>query len=145
MRLLPLAFFSASFLSGPLAFSAAPSPDNSLTELLDKACSEGACAEGYKVRFRQISFEASKQQATASVTLIPNRGIDYPILNEIFEAQIVQSTFAGICKIRHVASLEGIRVGDGDGNVISPDFQNALNSCLLALTDRTEKALGRSN
>lgn len=143
MRLLPLAFLSASFLSGPLAFSAVPAPTNSLTELLDKACSDGACAEGYRVHFKQISFEASRQQATASVTLLPNQGIDYPILNEMFEAQIVQASFAGICKIRHVASLESIREGDSDR--IQPEFQNALRTCLIALSERTEKALGRSN
>ena len=143
MRLLPLVFFSASFFASSLAFSAAPPPMNSLVQILDKACSDGACAEGYRIRFKQLSFEASKQQATAAVTLLPNQGIDYPILNEHFEAQIVQSSFAGICKIRHVPSLEMIREGDADA--VQPDFLESLKTCLNALAERTERALGRSN
>lgn len=128
------------FLLSP-SLKAAPAPTNTLTQILEKSCSDGSCVEGYKVKFRQISFEGSKEQATASVTLLPNQGIDYPILGDEFEAQLVQGTFAGICKIKRVPSIESIRVGDGIE--INPEFRDRLRSCLMALTERTEKALGR--
>ena len=128
-------------LSLPSALSAAPAPSNSLQQILERTCLEGVCAEGYKVHFKQISYEPHRLEATLDITLQPLQGIDYPIFTEAFEAQLVQNTFAVICKIRHVASVEGIAAGDG----VNSEFETSLKSCLSTLTERTEKALGRSH
>lgn len=142
MRLLPLAFLSMSFLSSPNAFSAEPAANESLTAILENTCSRVICAEGYNVRFRQLAFEASKQQLTAALTLMPHQGIDYPILNEMFEAQIVQKSFAGICKIRNVHSMESIL--NEENREIQNEFLNALRACIGSLADRTDQGLGRN-
>ncbi|RYZ59397.1 MAG: hypothetical protein EOP07_04115 [Proteobacteria bacterium] len=142
-----LAFFpfalsvSISLLSLSTQVNAAPAPENTLAQILEKSCNDGTCVEGYKVKFKQISFEGSKEQVTVSLTLLPNQGIDYPIIGEQFEAQLVQGTFAGICRVKQIPSIEAIRMEDGI--TVNPDFKNRLGLCLSALSQRTESALGR--
>jgi hypothetical protein len=132
---------SLSLLSLSTQVKAAPAPENTLAHILEKSCSDGSCVEGYKVKFKQISFEGSKEQVTVSLTLLPNQGIDYPIIGEQFEAQLVQGTFAGICRIKHIPSLEAIRMEDGIK--VNPEFKDRLSLCLSTLSQRTESALGR--
>lgn len=137
-----LAFaLSLSCITFSSTLSAAPAPNNTIAQLLDKSCNDGTCVEGYRIKFKQVSFEASRERATFSFALSPNQGIDYPIITEDFEAQMVQGTFAGICKIKGVPSIESILLEDGIS--VNPDLKNRLKLCLAALSERTETALGR--
>ena len=143
---LAFAGLSLSLAAVPAA-SAAPSPTNSLTQILERSCADRdvPCVEGYKVRFRDISFETNKRQATLFATLLPNVSIDYPIITERFEGQVMQSTFAVVCKLRDVDGRQGVWEGEAGSEMIKPQFKAALSSCLTALADRTEAALGHSN
>ncbi len=136
-----LAMISTSY---PSLARAAPVPHNSIQQVLEKACIDTPCAEGYRVKFKAINFEANKQQVTVFATLWPGQAIDYPIINEKYEAQLVQSSFATVCKIRGIDEVLTKQDNQDEGK-INEDFKAGLTACLTALSDRTEKALGRSN
>ena len=139
-NLLRLALSFCPF-AGPAFAEGLPSPANSLSALLDRACLNNACVEGYRIHFRQVSYEARRQEATFLLTLQANQSIDYPILTDSFEAQLTQTSFAAVCKIRQVVDFEGL----SDGETLKPEFLTTLKSCANALAGKTERALGRDN
>ncbi len=125
------------------AASAAPSVANTLQAILEKSCQAGACAEGYTVKFKQISYESSREQATLFLTLWPIQGITYPIIEDGFEAQLTQTSFAGVCLLKGIdrETFDAVSRAETTPNTVA--FRTSLNSCLSRLSVRTESALGR--
>ncbi|MBC7658234.1 MAG: hypothetical protein H7249_00845 [Chitinophagaceae bacterium] len=127
--------------ASPVGGERMPPRSNSLQQILERSCGLDDCAPGYRVHFKQATFEPNHQQATFHINLEPNAGIDYPILTDTFEGELLQNSFAAICKIRHVDSMEMIMKDE----VINPAFEEKLKLCFAALTEKTELALGHSN
>lgn len=122
---------------------AAPSAENSLQALLDKACQADACIEGYNVKFKQISYQTGRQQLTLFVTLQANQGIDYPIIQNRFEAQLTQSSFTAVCRVKGLARESFDSLSRNEETEGTTEFRSGLSECLQALSQRTESALGR--
>lgn len=135
--LMPIAFFYGTTVI------AAPSVDNSLPALLNKACQAGACTEGYNVRFKQISYETGRQQLTLFVTLQANPGIDYPIIQDRFEAQLTQNTYTAVCRLKAVTQESFQSLSRNEETEGTMNIRSSLNECLQSLSSRTESALGR--
>ncbi len=135
---LPL-LVSFSAVSLPSFAVELPTPTNSLAALLEKACLNEACISGYRVHFRQTSFEAKRRELTVYLTLQANQGIVYPVLTDSFEGQLTQSSFTGVCKIREVASDTELVNGDQ----VDAGFLASTASCLQALSAKTDRALAR--
>ncbi len=141
--ILRLAFATALiFMTGPTLY-AAPSANNSSEALLDKYCSDLPCVDSYRVKFRQISYEPSREQLTLAVTLSPKEGIRYPIITDKYEAQMTQQSFAAICRFKGIESNRFQSLIKMPTDESLSDFHEGLKLCLQGLADKTESALGR--
>ncbi|MES2744825.1 MAG: hypothetical protein V4655_05330 [Bdellovibrionota bacterium] len=123
--------------------NAAPAAQNTLQAILEKSCQAGACAEGYTVKFKQITYENSREQVTLFLTLWPVQGITYPIIRDQFEAQLTQTSFAGVCRLKGIDKETFDAVSRAEESPGSANFRASLNACLSSLSARTETALGR--
>lgn len=139
MRISILVPFALLFSASALG---APKVENSLQALLDKSCQAGACVDAYSVKFKQISYEAGREQATLFVNLLPNPGITYPIVEERFDAQLTQSSFTAVCRVKGVAKDTFAALSRNEETEGTNVFRQDLRACLYALSLKTDRALG---